>query len=155
MSGGDGVHPDRARPPPAEAQEPRPGGGWGRLGIELLRRSVAPGPAVEEAGARAGIEPARGQLPTALRRVAPGVAEGLLRLHTDPAESDRLGGKYGNNLNLVVRKDAKLVLTAPRVRLASITIEAGANVWQLDGCRLEVTGESKVADGAKWVKGNK
>ena len=83
------------------------------------------------------------------------VEEGLLRLHTDPAESSRLGGKYGNNLHLVVKKGAKLVLASPRVRLAALTVEEGATVWQLDGVTLEVKGEKKVAEGATWVNGDK
>lgn len=68
------------------------------------------------------------------------VKEGLLRIHTDPAQSDRLGGEYGNHLNLIIRKDAKVVFAAPTIRLASLTVEPGATVWHLDGVTLEVDG---------------
>ncbi len=69
------------------------------------------------------------------------VEEGLLRIHTDPAESERLGEKYGNHLNLVVKRGGKVVFSAPRIRLGSLTIEPGATVWHLDGVTLEVDGK--------------
>ena len=47
------------------------------------------------------------------------VKEGLVRFHTDPAASDRLGGEYGNHLNLVVENGGKVVISTPLVRLQS------------------------------------
>ncbi len=68
------------------------------------------------------------------------VEEGLLRIHTDPAQSGRLGDTYGNHLNLVIKKGATLVIAAPTVHLASLTVEDGAILQVLEGCTIIQSG---------------
>jgi hypothetical protein len=64
------------------------------------------------------------------------IEEGLLRIHTDPAQSGRLGGDYGNHLNLVIKQGATVVIASPKVHLASLTVEEGGTVQVLDGCEI-------------------
>ena len=84
------------------------------------------------------------------------VAEGLLRVHTDPAGSEMMVSfkddhQYGNHLHLEVMPSAKVVLSSPLIRLASLTVHEGATVWQIPGCTVEVSGERTVADGT-WIE---
>ena len=82
------------------------------------------------------------------------VSEGLLRFHTDPGDGQRYDKEAGQFLHLVVKRGAKVVISASKVRLAALTVEEGATVWQLGGCKIDVSGKSKIADAAKMLTGD-
>ncbi|MFW5860165.1 MAG: hypothetical protein ACOCYP_09080 [Planctomycetota bacterium] len=79
------------------------------------------------------------------------VAEGLLRIHSDPGAGDRYDDAAGVHLALTVAPDARVLIAAPLVRLARLELAAGATMWVLPGCQLTVAGEQQIDPAATVV----
>lgn len=79
------------------------------------------------------------------------VAEGLLRMHTDPAAGDHYDENAGNYLHLEVKNKGRAFLGAAVNRLAALTVEAGATFELGPQSTLEVSGPLQIAEGATVV----
>jgi hypothetical protein len=79
------------------------------------------------------------------------VAEGLLRMHTDPAAGDHYDDKAGNYLQLEVKKGARAFLGATHSRLAGLQVASGATFELGPNSQLEVYGPLSFADDATVV----
>jgi hypothetical protein len=76
------------------------------------------------------------------------VAEGLLRMHTDPAAGNLYDEESGDYLSLVVKPGARAWLGAPRVRLESLTVEPGGILDIAANTEVIVSGTASISDQA-------
>ncbi|MFM2092408.1 MAG: hypothetical protein RLZZ127_2897 [Planctomycetota bacterium] len=76
------------------------------------------------------------------------VQEGLLRIQHDPGEA-RFDPRHGPHLRLEVA--ARAHLSAPRLRLRALVVEAGGTVWLDRASRLETGEGATIAAGATLV----
>lgn len=111
-------------------------------------RSCKPGVTITKTGpAMLSLDGQQGYYPDA--RIV--VAEGLLRMHTDPAAGDHYDENAGNHLHLEIADGGRAFLGAPLSRLAGLTVAAGATLELGPTATVEVHGPLTIADGATVV----
>ena len=87
----------------------------------------------------------QGYYPNATLRVT----DGLLRMHTDPANGTYYDEQCGNHLHLDVAEGGRVLLSAPLIRLRALSVAAGGQLEIAEGCRVEVSSPLSIDEAAQ------